>query len=119
VSSGSRFYCHFCRLCGHRAVSLRSGGWRGHNWKRSRWDVRPDLLPDFLPAAVDQPLIGGNERHVRIDENPSVLGRDLDVEMEVRESPCLAPKEVADLADRFAFAGKTATHNPIGIELLW
>ena len=39
--------------------------------------------------------------------------------MEVRESPCLAPKEVADLADRFAFAGKTATHNPIGIELLW
>jgi hypothetical protein len=76
------------------------------------------LVPDLLAAASDQPLIASDQRHIGIDEHPSILGRYLHVQMQMIGRRALAPKEVADLADHLAFEHEAAAHHAVGVELL-
>ena len=75
------------------------------------------VLPDLLTAAADQPLIGGDQRHVGIDEHPAVFGRHLRVEMQVVGRPALALEVVTDLADHLALAHQAAADQAVGVEL--
>ena len=94
--------------------------WRGHQWQHSAgcrgWRVvRPASSGSGadghrrgrlhrLAAAADQPLVGRDQRHVRIDEDPAVARRHLHVEMQVIGRAALAAAVIADRADHFAFA---------------
>src|SRR5215475_9546777 len=91
-----RFYSHFCRLCGHGRRRIWARARQRHERDRRRRDVLLDLqLLELLAPGLDQPLIGGDQRRVGIDEHPPVFRRHLDVEMEMIRGGALTPEEVA------------------------
>src|SRR5579885_2748598 len=84
-----------------------------------RWDRNRDLrrLLDFCPALADQPLVGGDQRHIRIDENPPILGRHLHVEMQVIGGRTLVLEVAADLAEFLALFEQAPAVDAVGVEL--
>ena len=64
------------------ARSARSMRWP-RRWSTDRWWQSRPAPQISLAAAADQPLIGGDQRHVGIDEHPAVTGRHLHVEVQV------------------------------------
>src|ERR1700692_4619077 len=60
------------RRSGQRGPGQRDPGWLDLRGRGRDGDLR--LLLDLRAAAADQPLIGGHQGHIGVDENPAVFG---------------------------------------------
>jgi hypothetical protein len=77
---------------------------------RSRW-----LRFKLAPVPADQPLIRGNQRHIRVDPNPSVTRENLYVEMQMAAGAVGAVEVVGDDANFLALLDVAAVQDLVGI----
>src|ERR1700728_4833345 len=70
---------------------------------------------DFAPASVDQTLVGGDERDIGIDPQPSVAREHLNVEVQVTRGAIGAVEIIGNNADFFAFLDMAAVQNAVGV----
>src|SRR5262245_46160812 len=122
IDSVARFgvYIHFVQICGsvHGCFGFASSAGRLN--RKSDNGLRcskHDILSNFGAASPDQPFVGGDERHVRVDENPAVFCRHLKIEMQMVGGGALAPLVVADLADDLALMHHTPADYAVLVEL--
>ena len=73
---------------------------------------------DLCTACPDEPLVGGNERHIWIHKYPTDLGRDLHIEVQMIGGSAFAIVVVADFSQQIPLMHQFAADNSIGIELI-
>src|ERR1700685_475740 len=73
---------------------------------------------DDLAACADEALVGGDQGHIRIDEDPTVAGRHLGVEMQMIAGAAGLAAVIADGPEHFALDDFTSADHAGGIEHL-
>ena len=76
------------------------------------------LLLDFLTTRADQPLIGSDQRHIRVDERPTIFGQYLRVEVQMIGGAELAPVECANLAEQLSLPHRAPAEHTICVKHL-
>ena len=73
------------------------------------------MRPDFASPSADQALIGGDQRDIGIDPQPSIAREHLNVEMEVTGGAVGTVELVGNHPDFLAFLDVAATQDAVGI----
>jgi hypothetical protein len=94
------------RFATRRDHSIQRGG-QGCRRPADR-SGRIENIPDNLATAADQPLVGGDQRHIGTDENPTVPAHHLRVEMQMIGGAAGAAAVIPHGADHLALADVTA-----------